>query len=173
MEGRSCPGDADAGSCGHAAGRQSQYIGDARAYLQAYTAALLSARKVAHSLLPVLVYEGVAPPRKFVDWVTSQGAIVLNHNITFRPQLIQAAQNNPKVAHTRSLWGSYLRMEPHLVMDKLVPEIIISKGAGFLAQVDTDYVLWTDPDVVFYKNIDSCTIPKVGWQMLCLTSTTR
>jgi hypothetical protein len=141
------------------AGQQSQYIGNAQAYLQAYVASLLSAKDAAPSLLPVLVYEGPQPPEKFVDWVKSHGAVVLNHNLTIRPQLIHAAQN-PKVAHTRSLWGSYLRMEPHLIMDKLVPNIINSKGERFLAQVDTKYILWTDPDVVFYKNIDSCTIPK-------------
>ena len=110
--------------------------------------------------MPVLVYEGPQPPRKFVEWVVSQGAIILNHNLTIRPQLIRAVEVNPKVSHTLSLWGSYLRMEPHLVMDKLVPLISHNMGASFVGSIDTNYALWTDPDVIFYKDIDSCTIPK-------------
>jgi hypothetical protein len=28
------------------------------------------------------------------------------------------------------------------------------------SEVETDYVLWTDPDVVFMNNIDSCELPR-------------
>jgi hypothetical protein len=28
-----------------------------------------------------------------------------------------------------------------------------------MAKLDTRHVLWTDPDVIFYKDINSCTIP--------------
>jgi hypothetical protein len=134
------------------------YVGDAKSYLQAYSAALISARKDARSLLPVVVYEGPPPPETCVDWAESQGAIVLNHNLTFRAGLIKSL-GDPELAHTRSLWGSYLRLEPQLIMDKLIPHISRTLGVGALAGIDTDHVLWTDPDVIFYKDINSCTIP--------------
>ncbi len=109
--------------------------------------------------MPVLVYEGSPPPDTFTTWASSVGAIIINHNLTIRPQLIRAAQS-PFASHTRSLWGSYLRIEPHLVMDKVLDWIVQAYGAKGLRAIDTNFVLWTDPDVFFFSNITSCSIPK-------------
>lgn len=147
------------GPHGRRAGNLTTYVGDGTSYMRAYTAALLSAKKYAPSLLPVLAYVGAPLPRDFTDWVKQNGGIVLNHNLTITQQLTKAART-PGFQHTKGLWGSYLRMEPHLIMDQLVAELQRTRGAEFVRQLDTSFALWTDPDVLFGQDINSCTIPK-------------
>lgn len=48
-----------------------------------YRAALLSARRHAPSLVPVLIYSGEGG--EFIDWVRANGAHVVNHTLSFLP----------------------------------------------------------------------------------------
>lgn len=50
-------------------------------------------------------------------------------------------------------WGGH---DAHVVQVRAA----LAAEPGDAAALDMDYVLWTDPDVLFETNIDSCSLPR-------------
>ncbi len=128
-------------------GEQAQYITGSNAYVELYLVALQTAAKHAPSLVPVLAVQGSIDP-KINASIKALGGHVVQHRLTFLDTLLY---HQPTVAS--GLLGSYLRID-------VAPIVSTVRGVVDTAAVDTEYVLWTDPDVLFFGDIDSCTLPK-------------
>ena len=103
-------------------------------------AAVLSAKEHAPSLVPVLIFQGA--PNSVTAWFERHGGTVLFHSLSFLDAL-------PETQHGGI--GAYLRMDIPLLMAEL---------PALGADVDRTHVLYTDIDVMFLGNFDSCSIPK-------------
>ncbi len=134
---------------GDGKGGQAQYIGGSKSYMESYLIALASAAKHAPSLVPVIAIQGDIDDAT-VRHINALGGHVVHHRLSFMDTLLQHRPNTAS-----GLLGSYLRVD-------VAPIVATARAAmpGRLDNVDTDYVLWTDPDVLFYGDIDSCTLPK-------------
>lgn len=140
-----------------ASGQQAEYITTSDTYMDAYLVALRSAAANAPSLQPVLVVQGAIDPA-FVADVRSLGGEVVAHELTFGGLL---TQHQPGLAS--GLRGSYLRVDVGAVMPKVLAVLSAVGGGssvGLASAIDTDYVLWTDPDVLYLGDVTSCSLPK-------------
>lgn len=110
------------------------------AYSEYAQAAFLSAKKAAPSLLPYLIWFGAATP--MTAWFELNGGNVIFHELSFYSQLLEAKQG--------VLSGKFLQFDiPHIVLSMKVP-----------MDADPEYVLYTDADVLFYRDFTSCTLSK-------------
>ena len=116
-------------------GLRSSEDSDYNIYLKV---ALLSAKENAPSLIPVLIYSGAAGVA--TAWFERQGGTVLFHDLPFFDDL-------PEVQKPSS--GAYLRLEIPNLMAALEP---------IGADTEPDFVLYTDLDVMFLQNFDSCSV---------------
>lgn len=128
-------------------GAQAEYIANASTYLAAYLVALESARTNAPSIVPVLIIQGFIDDVLVTD-LQALGAIVVPHTLSFRNKL---QQYTPELI--TGLWGSYLRVDIPHIMPK-VQRLVDHRT------VDTNYVLWTDPDVIFLQDVNSSVLSK-------------
>lgn len=128
-------------------GAQAEYIANASTYLDAYLVALESAVTNAPSLVPILVVQGHIDVA-LVDDLQAMGALVVQHSLSFRHKL---QEYTPELI--TGLWGSYLRVDVPNIMPKV--QRLVNP-----ATVDTNYVLWTDPDVLFIQDVNSSMLPK-------------
>jgi len=102
--------------------------------------AMLSAKAHAPSLVPILMVDGAASG--LTAWFALNGGIVLFHELSFVNDLPEAL---------RPMTGAFLRLDIPLVMnDKL----------QLPADVDTTVALYTDVDVMFLRDISTCSLPK-------------
>ncbi|KAI7846312.1 hypothetical protein COHA_000149 [Chlorella ohadii] len=151
-------------------GSEAHYITSSASYLRYYASALRSARENAPSLLPVLVVLN-SMPQEFVDWVEAQGALVIRHELSFAHRM--EAINDPWLRDnlTKQLMASYARLDVPAIMEKVIPALPayerrwqeLDSGAAARAAprgIDLETVMWTDPDVLFRHDIDSCSLPK-------------
>lgn len=127
-------------------GSMAHYIANSSTYVEAYMVALQTAAKHAPSVIPILAVQGPIP-YAFQATIKALGGHVVPHRLSFLDTL---RRHKPNIA--TGLLGSYLRID--------VAQIINNVRHMLDATVDTDYVLWTDPDVLFYHDIDSCSLPK-------------
>lgn len=132
---------------GSGTGVQAEYIANSSTYLDAYLVALESAMTNAPSLVPILVVQGHIDA-DVVDDLQAMGALVVQHTLSFRDKL---EKYTPELI--TGLWGSYLRIDVPNIMPKI--ERLVDR-----ASVDTNYVLWTDPDVIFLQDVNSSVLPK-------------
>lgn len=124
-------------------------------YKKYVKAAMVSAVENAPSLVPNLVYDG--PNDTFVKWFTGAGGRVHNHKLSFYDKLQALVDSNEKTKAWLGMYGAFLRMDLPFIMSM----------ANFDSKaVETEYVLYTDTDVVFQKDIDSCTFKKPNDIML-------
>ena len=100
--------------------------------------ALLSAKENAPSLVPILIYSGAASVT--TAWFERQGGTVIFHDVPFYTDL-------PEIQKPSS--GAYLRLEIPNLMSALKP---------VSTDTESEYVLYTDIDVLFLQNFDSCSI---------------
>ncbi len=128
-------------------GRQAEYIANSSSYLDSYAVALESALTNAPSLQPVLVIQGHIDD-KVVEDLKAVGAIVIRHTLSFRNKL---QEYTPELI--TGLWGSYLRIDIPHIMPKI--ERLVDAQ-----HVETNYVLWTDPDVIFLQDVNSSVLAK-------------
>lgn len=126
-------------------GRQAEYITNSSTYRDAYVVALQSARANAPSLLPVLVVQGHIDQDIISDFETL-GAIVINHTLSFADRL---QKYTPDLV--TGLWGSYLRVDIPGIMPK-VRRLVDER------EVETEYVMWTDPDVMFISDVNATVL---------------
>ena len=117
-------------------------------YLKYLKAALISAAKYAPSLQPVVLVGG--SPAIIPSWLKSfKGVHVVNHNLTFHSMLLKKG-----VHHKYSIQhGTYLRLDIPHAMAKVLPLINSSV-------VDTEYILYTDSDILFFKDINACSLER-------------
>jgi hypothetical protein len=137
------------------------YLADSNDYVDHLKVAILSARKNAPALVPVIVFTGaMSGNAALVSWIESNGGYVMHHKISFVRELKLLA-SDPKYKYSKNLWGSWLRIDIVAIMSQV--EKMMTKLAASGYQVPTysrENILWTDPDVIFEGPIDSCTLPR-------------
>jgi hypothetical protein len=115
-------------------------------YFKFLVAALNSARINSPSLVPYVLYNGnesrIPDSLKSMKWVN-----FFNHQLSFSENLKKCDEKyNYQI-------GAYFRLDIPLIMESLL-------GKYALKNIDLEYVLYTDTDVLFFKDIDSCSLPK-------------
>lgn len=125
------------------ASRIDEYFG----YLKA---ALSSAKRHAPSLIPFFIFAG--NPKDIPSWFANfdNYVTIVNHNLSFY-EMLRKKGVNPKYSVQH---GSYIRLDISNILPKMLPHL---RNAS---NVDTNYVLYTDTDVMFYADINSCLLKK-------------
>ena len=146
-------------------GEDAFYMAKTDEYVDALKVAILSAREHAPSLVPVVVLtgpkssEGVALRK----WLNQYGSLIIHHDLSFHHDM-SLLSKDPQWAFSQNLLGSWLRVDLPNVLESLLKAQDLSKIPKHLraklAAVSKEYVLWTDPDVIFRGHIDSCTLAK-------------
>ena len=137
------------------------YLADNKDYVDHLKVAILSARKNAPSLVPVIVFTGgMNGNAALVSWIESHGGYVMHHTISFVKDL-KVLSSDPEYRYSQNLWGSWLRVDIVAIMSRV--QKMMTKLARSGHQVPTyskENILWTDPDVIFEGPINSCTLPR-------------
>ena len=107
-------------------------------YFTYVKAALLSAKHMAPSLVPYLIYSG--PACAMTAWYEMHGGHVLFHDLSFFDQLREANKGDVS--------GAYLRLD--------IPAMVHTLSLD--SDIDPNIVLYTDIDVMFLNDITSCNI---------------
>ena len=146
-------------------GPDTYYMAKVSEYVDALKVAILSARDQAPSLLPVVVLTGPRSSEELVlrQWLHRHGALTLHHELSFHSDM-ELLRKAPEWAFSQNVLGSWLRVDLPRVLDSLqktqsndrIPRHLRAE----LAAISKDYVMWTDPDVVFKDSMDSCTLAK-------------
>lgn len=150
-------------------GDEARYMASSAAYLRYYASALRSAREHAPSLLPVLVVLNDMPAA-YTAWVEAQGALVIRHELTFASRMQSISDPHLRDNLMNQLMASYARLDIPAIMEKVEAALPAYEErwrqlGGSIATsalrtgVELDKVLWTDPDVLFRRDIDSCSLP--------------
>jgi hypothetical protein len=64
-------------------------------------------------------------PERLGAWVEEHGGTVLQHELSFRDELMKL-KDNPEFAHIFGLWGSYLRVDIPPIMEKVRQALLLS-----------------------------------------------
>ena len=112
-------------------------------YFRFVISALNSARRNAPSLIPFVIYDGNLPD----GLLKMPNVHFFRHILSFRTQL-------EKYNSYHDQFGAYYRLDIPVIMDTYIRPTINS------TDVDLDYVLYTDTDVLFLKDINELSIPK-------------
>ena len=115
---------------------------DTSDYFEYVKVALLSARQRAPSLIPYLIYSGA--PNKMTAWFELNGGTIVPHDLSF----IQDFQVPGAREDLKSMSGAYLRLD--------VPSIVATLSLD--DNIEARYVLYTDVDIMFMQDINSCTL---------------
>ena len=114
--------------------------------------ALHSAAKVSPSIVPIVIVERNAIKHaetvRLARSVARQGGIVTAHDLTF-------LEDFPVGSQQYEVRGTFTRFDVGLVVERLLAE-----GALDRRKVDVQNVLYTDSDIIFLKDINTCTLPK-------------
>jgi hypothetical protein len=149
-------------------------------YKRYVRAAVASARELAPSLIPQVIVSGLHDKR-FEAWMRRMGGTVHHWNLSFYKELHSAVHNHSW--HDEGFLnqhGAYLRLDiPFIIRQNIVGKVsclvlmwnwlnILNVNCSTLlvsipqfdpSEVDIDYILYTDCDVLFYKAINTCTVP--------------
>ena len=143
--------EAGLASCGRVVW-MTAVAGQSLRHMELIEVAIQSAVTRAPSLLPVVRVEPHAlnkpQMQRFSRFVVQHGGFVVPHTLTFKEDFSLGSQQH-------EVRGAFARLEIGLVLDGLVKGHIINPE-----DVDTSYMLYTDADVMFLQNIDSCTLKK-------------
>lgn len=108
----------------------------------------MSAKFNAPSLVPHLIFSGAA--NDLTAWYEEQGGKVLFHDLSFFDILPTEMKSQSK----GSASGPYLRLDiPDLVKHRLLP---------LQAGIEANFALYTDTDVLFMRDFDSCSLERPG-----------
>ena len=107
-------------------------------YFEYVKVALLSARHSAPSLVPYLIYSGAA--NAMTAWFELHGGEVLFHDLSFFDHLREDLKTDGS--------GPFLRLD----IPSVVPHLEVRDD------IETAYALYTDVDVLFMHDINSCTL---------------
>ena len=96
-------------------------------------------------------------------WLHLHGSLTVHHDLSFQYDM-DLLRNDSQWGFSQNVLGSWLRVDfPNVLksVEKLQNAPQIPKHLrAYLAAVGKEYVLWTDPDVLFLGQIDSCTLSK-------------
>lgn len=112
--------------------------------------ALQSWKRNAASLEAHILY-GANMPDSFAKDLEATGAIVHRWNLTFMDKLEGANRDHRLQKHMLYKDGNWLREDIHLIIER--------DRALFGPDVYLGHVLYTDADVWFLRDIDSCSLP--------------
>eukprot|EP01026_Neomeris_dumetosa_P049100 TRINITY_DN4263_c0_g1_i1.p1 TRINITY_DN4263_c0_g1~~TRINITY_DN4263_c0_g1_i1.p1 ORF type:complete len:262 (-),score=6.92 TRINITY_DN4263_c0_g1_i1:48-833(-) len=112
--------------------------------------AVITQKLRAPSLLPMLMFKG-PKSNPFISWLQANGVIVCNIQNSIEQEL-----NESNV--TKSQQGIYFRM----VVNEYIKECLYSGSESniFSQELELEYVLYTDTDISFFQDIDSCNLFK-------------
>lgn len=110
--------------------------------------ALTSAKLHAPSLMPHLIYDG--DEDGFTAWVADLGGKVIFHQLSFFSALKLLSEQGDRPAKAYKYYPPYMRLDVPLIMKELNYD---------MEEVDMKFVLYTDVDVMFQRDIDSCSLP--------------
>lgn len=133
-------------------------------YWEALSVAVMSAKAHAPSLQPVLVFLG--QPNSRTAWFEKQGGIVIHHRLTFRHLLDEAVEKgwcNPNIVMFQGAFG---RLDAPTLTEKVMPLINVD-------EFETEYILYTDVDVLFFRDITLCNFPQPPRQLMFGAEMTR
>ena len=146
-------------------GADAYYVANNTEYVDALKAAILSAQKAAPSLVPVVVLTGPRSQEELSlkKWLFYHGSIGVKHNLSFQHDM-DLLRQDPRWEFSQFILGSWLRVDlPNVLASidkaKKLPNMSRTLRRK-LETVDKDYVLWTDPDVLFRGSITSCTLAR-------------
>ena len=126
--------------------------GQTTRYTELMRVALHSAALKAPSIKPVIVAEEatLAMPEmhRFAMFAKSKGAIVTTHTLTF-------LRDFEPDSHPYKVRGTFLRLECGFIFKRLIEEKRLDTR-----EVDTEYVLYADSDIMFLQDMNSCTLPQ-------------
>lgn len=86
-------------------------------------------------------------------WFSDRGATVHLHKLSFYDKLRMHAPLQTDIPNWISVAGAFLRLDIPIVMEKLISRLDPD-------EYETEYVLYTDSDVLFRRPINSCTFAK-------------
>ena len=134
-------------------------------YVEALKVAILSAREHAPSLLPIVVITGPVSSEgaALSNWLHRHNSLTVHHDLSFRHDM-EKLRKDPEYAFSEHVQGSWLRVDLPSVLSSLHSALRTSQIPEHLkeefANTSKDYVLWTDPDIIFKRHIDSCTLAR-------------
>ena len=146
-------------------GAAAFYAANNTEYVNALKAAILSGQREAPSLVPVVIFTGPksAEQTALESWLHRHGAVGITHNLSFQHDMDMLSQDQ-RWGFSQYLLGSWLRVDfPNVLQSISSFDSLASMTASFRKDfmgVDQEYVLWTDPDILFRGSIDSCTLAK-------------
>ena len=132
----------------------------AHEYYQFAIAALNSALANAPSLIPIVLHADEIPDR--LSRLSFHGVHFVQHNLSFQHRIVKYGDNPWLYPHFLWNLGAYYRLDIPYVIDKVISSVALANNA----QVDTEYVLYTDTDVLFLKDFNECSLPKPSVLML-------
>lgn len=121
-------------------------------YWEALSVALMSAKAHAPSLQPVLVFLG--KPNARTAWFEQKGGVVIHHELTFRHLLDWAVHKGWRGPELQIFQGAFGRLDAPTLTEKVLP-LIANVG-----EFETNYILYTDVDVLFFRDITICNFPQ-------------
>eukprot|EP01024_Parvocaulis_polyphysoides_P004468 TRINITY_DN11114_c1_g3_i1.p1 TRINITY_DN11114_c1_g3~~TRINITY_DN11114_c1_g3_i1.p1 ORF type:complete len:407 (-),score=44.79 TRINITY_DN11114_c1_g3_i1:135-1334(-) len=109
----------------------------------------------APSLVSMVLYQGPMN-NPFISWLQNHGSIVCAGGNSIVKELEEAGLNE-------QFQGIYFRLVVNEYVDRCLKTKSSDETGFFADQVDLDYVLYTDTDVGFFDDINSCNIfkPKI------------
>ena len=146
-------------------GAAAFYVANNTEYVDALKAAILSGRKVAPALVPVVIFTGPhsADQKALEGWLYRHRSIGITHNLSFQHDM-DMLRHDPVWDFSQYILGSWLRVDlPNVLQSIFKAGSLASMSAEFrrdLKAVDREYVFWTDPDILVRGSIDSCTLAK-------------
>ena len=112
--------------------------------------ALTSAKERAPSLVPHLIYSG-EKDEHLLEWYKHNGGTVHHHNLSFYDKLQATVKAGKQPASWLTQHGAYLRMDIPLIMKDMALKD---------PNIETEYILYTDADVMFWMDINTCSFNK-------------
>ena len=129
------------------------------------TAALQSAISNAPSLIPIVLHaeEFRNLPDK-LSGLSTNGVHFVQHNLSFQHRIVKFGEKDNPWLYPHFLFnlGAYYRLDIPYVIDSVIASLSLSNNS----RVDTDFVLYTDTDIMFLKDFDECSLPKPSVLML-------
>ena len=101
-------------------------------YIKMYKVAVITAKKTNPNIKPILIFDGEKDGH--IEEVEKIGVQIVNHRISFYDSLVNHYKENTIA------YGAFLRVDIPFVCKML--------------NIDEDYILYTDNDVMFIDNVD-------------------
>ena len=127
--------------------------------------AIKSAISNAPSLIPIVLHaEAFRHLPEKLSRLSTNGVHFVQHNLSFQDRIVKYGEKDNPWLYPHFLFnlGAYYRLDIPYVIDRVIASLALSNSS----QVDTDYVLYTDTDILFLKDFNECSLPKPSVMML-------